>query len=151
MIGAHSVPRLKMWIVNGVLTKKVVLDIQPAGVMHAAIMWGMVVLFIGTALATIDSDVTRFIFDPNQWRLLQGAFYELYKIVLDIFGVIAIIGLAIAFVIRYGIKPERLDGRSGKRFFREDLWIIGSILLIVLTGFIIEIIRLAAQPTEVAI
>ena len=39
-------PRLKMWLTNGVLTKKVVLDIQPAGVMHAAIMWGMVVLFI---------------------------------------------------------------------------------------------------------
>ncbi|MEW5720728.1 MAG: (Fe-S)-binding protein, partial [Chloroflexota bacterium] len=32
--------------------------------------------------------------------------------------------------------------------FREDLWIIGSLGFIVLTGFIIEILRLAAQPTE---
>jgi Fe-S oxidoreductase/nitrate reductase gamma subunit len=143
-------PRFKSWLTNGILTKKVVLDLQPAGAMHAGIMWGMIILFIGTALATIDSDITRFIFDPHQWRLLQNGFYELYKVVLDIFGVISIIGLTLAFVIRYGVKPERLDGRSGKRFFREDLWIIGSLLIIVLTGYIIEVIRLAAEPREVA-
>jgi Fe-S oxidoreductase/nitrate reductase gamma subunit len=143
-------PRLKMWLTQGVLTNKVILDLQPAGVMHAAIMWGIIVLFIGTALATIDADITRPLIDPNQWRLLQGAFYELYKVVLDLFGVIALIGLAIAFVIRYGIKPERLDGRSGKRYFREDLWIIASLFFIVLTGFFIEVLRLAAQPAEVA-
>ncbi|MBI5030463.1 MAG: (Fe-S)-binding protein [Chloroflexi bacterium] len=143
-------PRLKSWITNGVLTKKVVLDIQPAGVMHGAIMWGMIVLFIGTALATIDSDITRPLIDPNKWRLLQDGFYYFYKVVLDIFGVAAIIGLALAFFIRYGVKPERLDGRSGKRFFREDLWIIASLLIIILTGFIIEVLRLAAQPAEVA-
>ncbi len=143
-------PRLKLWLTNGVLTQKVILDLQPAGVMHAAIMWGIIVLFIGTALATIDADITRPLIDPNQWRLLQGAFYELYKVVLDIFGVIALIGLAIAFVIRYGIKPERLDGRSGKRYFREDLWIIASLFFIVLTGFLIEVLRLAAQPSQAA-
>jgi len=143
-------PRLKMWLTQGVLTNKVILDLQPAGVMHAAIMWGIIVLFIGTALATIDADITRPLINPNQWRLLQGTFYELYKVVLDLFGVIALIGLAIAFVIRYGVKPERLDGRSGKRYFREDLWIIASLFFIVLTGFFIEVLRLAAQPAEVA-
>jgi len=143
-------PRLKTWLTQGVLTNKVILDLQPAGVMHAAIMWGIIVLFIGTALATIDADITRPLINPNQWRLLQGTFYELYKVVLDLFGVIALIGLAIAFVIRYGVKPERLDGRSGKRYFREDLWIIASLFFIVLTGFFIEVLRLAAQPAEVA-
>ena len=142
--------RLKFWVVNGVLTKKVVLDIQPAGLMHAGIMWGMVVLFIGTALATIDSDVTRFIFDPSKWRLLQNGFYFGYKVVLDIFGVFALLGLITAIVIRYGVKPERLDGRSGKRFFREDLLILAALFFIVFTGFFIEIFRLAAQPIQVA-
>ena len=142
--------RLKLWLTNGVLTKKVVLDIQPAGAMHAGIMWGMIILFIGTALATIDADITRPLIDPNKWRLLQGGFYEAYKVVLDVFGVLAIVGLGIALVIRYGVKPERLDGKSGKRFFREDLWITGSLFIIVLTGFLIEVLRLAAQPIEAA-
>jgi Fe-S oxidoreductase len=144
-------PRLKMWLLNGVLTKKVVLDLQPAGVMHAGLMAGMIILFLGTAIATIDWDITKPLIDPNQWRLLQNGFYELYKIILDIFGVIALLALAVALVIRYRIKPERLDGRSGKRYFREDLWIIGSLFLIVLSGFIIEILRLAAQPIETAL
>ncbi len=140
--------RLKQWLTFGVATKKVALDIQPAGIMHLGIMWGMVVLFIGTALATIDWDITRPLINGNQWRLLQDGFYEFYKTTLDLFGLLALMGLAIAFFIRYGQKPERLDGRSGKRFFREDLWIIGSLLFIVLTGFIIEALRLAVMPAE---
>ncbi|MBI5651758.1 MAG: (Fe-S)-binding protein [Chloroflexi bacterium] len=64
------------------------------------------------------------------------------------FGLAALIGLVIAFVIRYGIKPERLDGRTGKKYFREDLWIIGSLAVIVVTGFFIEAFRLAGQPIE---
>ncbi len=142
--------RIRMWLTLGIATKKVALDIQPAGAMHLGIMWGMVVLFIGTALATIDWDITKPLINPNQWRLLENGFYEIYKTILDIFGLLALIGLVIAFVIRYGVKPERLDGRSGKRYFREDSWIIGSLAFIVLTGFIIEILRLAAQPTETA-
>ncbi len=142
--------RLKMWLTMGVATKKVALDQQPAGTMHLGIMWGMVILFIGTALATIDWDIARPLIDPNQWRLLQDGFYYLYKVILDIFGVFALIGLGIAFFIRYGQKPARLDGRSGKRYFNEDLWTIGALAFIVLTGFLIESLRLAAQPVETA-
>ncbi|HEX7593224.1 MAG TPA: 4Fe-4S dicluster domain-containing protein, partial [Anaerolineae bacterium] len=142
--------RIKMWLTMGVATKKVALDRQPAGAMHIGIMWGMIILFVGTALATIDWDITRPLINPNEWRLLQDGFYFLYKVVLDIFGVLALIGLAIAFYIRYGQKPARLDGRSGKRYFNEDLWIIGSLAFIVLTGFLIEALRLAAQPVETA-
>ncbi len=142
--------RIKMWLTMGVATKKVALDRQPAGSMHVGIMWGMILLFVGTALATIDWDIARPLIDPNQWRLLQDGFYFLYKVVLDIFGVLALIGLVIAFVIRYGQRPPRLNGHSGKRYFNEDLWIIGSMAFIVLTGFIIEALRLAAQPVETA-
>ncbi len=142
--------RIKNWLLLGIATKKVALDQQPAGIMHLGIMWGMAFLFLGTAIATIDWDITKPLINPNQWRLLQGEVYSLFKTVLDVFGLFALIGIAIAFVVRYGIKPERLDGRSGKRYFREDLWILGSLGFIVLTGFIIEILRLAAQPMETA-
>ncbi len=138
--------RLREWVINGIATKKVVLDRRIPGLMHVNLMWGLIILFIGTALATIDWDITR----PFDIRVLQNGFYMFYKTVLDIFGVLAILGLTIAFVIRYGQRPERLDGRSGRRFFREDLYIIGSMLLICLTGFLLESLRLAAQPIETA-
>ncbi len=143
-------PRLKNWLTLGVATKKTILDRPQPGFMHANLMWGMIILFIGTALATIDWDITRAFIDPNRWRLLQDGFYGLYKTVLDLFGLLSLIGLGIAFYIRYALKPERLDGRSGRRFFREDLWIIGSLAFIVVTGFLIEALRLAAQPVETA-
>src|SRR5919201_6395747 len=34
-----------------------------AGTMHVGLFWGFVLLFIGTALATIDWDITRLIFN----------------------------------------------------------------------------------------
>ncbi len=142
--------RIRSWLTLGVATRRVVADRPTPGFMHLNLMWGMIILFVGTALATIDWDITRPIINPNQWRLLQDGFYFLYKAVLDVFGVLALVGLGIAFAIRYGQKPERLDGRSGKRFFNEDLFIIAALAIIVLTGFMIEALRLAAQPAQTA-
>ncbi len=142
--------RIRSWLIMGVATTRVVADRPTPGIMHLNLMWGMIILFVGTALATIDWDITRPLINPNQWRLLQDGFYFFYKAVLDIFGVLALVGLGIAFVIRYGQKPDRLDGRSGRRFFNEDLFIIAALAVIVLTGFLIEALRLAAQPAETA-
>ena len=48
-----------------------------AGVMHLSIFWAMVVLFIGTALVTIDSDFVE---------ILTGDVYRVYELVLDGFS-----------------------------------------------------------------
>src|ERR687887_367731 len=48
-----------------------------AGTMHVGLFWGFVLLFIGTALATIDWDFTR----PFNMRILQAAFYLGYELV----------------------------------------------------------------------
>ena len=59
-------------------------------VMHLAIFWGMVVLAIGTALATVDQDFTNLLLDS---QILRGGFYCLFKLALDIFGVVLIVGV----------------------------------------------------------
>jgi Fe-S oxidoreductase len=134
--------RIKNFLTFGVATKKVVTENQPAGFMHLNLMWGMIILFIGTALATIDWDITRTLFD---WRLLQDGFYFLYKSVLDIFGLLALLGLTIALVIRYIQKPRRLWGYGDPKIhFNDDLWVVGSFVVLVLTGFTIESLRIAA-------
>lgn len=141
--------RIKNFLTFGVGTKKVITENQPAGIMHFNLMWGMILLFVGTALATIDWDVTRTLLN---WRLLQGAFYFLYKSVLDIFGLLALIGLGIAIYLRYIQKPRRLWGYGeGKWHLDDDLFVLASFTVLVLTGFTIESLRIAATHPDWAV
>jgi len=137
--------KLQNFFTLGVLTKKVVTENQPAGIMHANLMWGMILLFIGTALATLDWEIFRLIFNV---RLLQGGFYFIYKFVLDIAGLLAFIALCVALYIRYVKQPRRLWGyEDGKLHFDDDLFVTGSFTLLVITGFMVESIRIAVtQP-----
>jgi len=137
--------KLKNFFVYGALTKKVAGENQPAGFMHLNLMWGMILLFIGTALATIDWEIARLIF---HFRILQGGFYFLYKFTLDIAGFVALVALCVALYIRYKQKPRRLWGYDdGKLHFDDDLWVTLSFLVLVVTGFMIESLRIAAtQP-----
>ncbi len=137
--------KLRNLLTYGILTKKVVGENQPAGIMHANLMWGMILLFIGTALATLDWEIFRLILHV---RLLQGAFYFAYKFILDLAGLLALIALGVALYIRYVKKPRRLWGyNDGKLHFDDDLFVTGSFTVLVLTGFMIESLRIAVmQP-----
>src|SRR5262245_21518081 len=57
--------RVLNFLTFGVATKKVVGEKQPAGIMHFNIMWGIVILFVGTALATIDREFMRLLFNAR--------------------------------------------------------------------------------------
>lgn len=140
-ITTHLADRLRNFFTFGVLTKKVVSENQPAGIMHANLMWGMIILFIGTALATLDWEIFRLIFHT---RLLTGGFYFAYKFVLDIAGLLAFLALCVALYIRYVKKPRRLWGyEDGKLHFDDDLFVTGSFTLLVFTGFVVESLRIA--------
>ncbi|MFQ5342120.1 MAG: heterodisulfide reductase-related iron-sulfur binding cluster [Anaerolineae bacterium] len=104
------------------------------GSFHAGILWGFIILFIGTALATIDYDIGVLIFDV---KVLQGPFYLLYEVVLDIFGVLFIAGLLVAMYRRYVERPEHISARWG--------WSLWSLLFINVSGFLLEGYRLALQ------
>ena len=49
--------------------------------MHLTIFWGMIALFIGTIVATIDWDVAHLIFNV---QFLTGWVYVLFELILDI-------------------------------------------------------------------
>ncbi len=74
-------------------------------VMHLAIFWGMLVLAIGTALATVDQDFTNLLLDT---QILRMDIYRVFKLALDIFGVVLILGLGMAAFRRYVLRPKRL-------------------------------------------
>jgi len=110
--------------------------------MHLAIFWGMAILFLGTVLATVDWDVTHLILG---FQFLKGDFYLSYELVLDIFGVLLILGLALAIYRRYILRPERLKTPETPTFRWDSLYLLVVLLLVDLTGFILEGLRIAAQ------
>jgi Fe-S oxidoreductase/nitrate reductase gamma subunit len=108
------------------------------GVMHAIMFWGFLALFMGTVLATIDYDITLPLFG---YKLLKGTFYLFYETVLDLFGLFFVIGLGMAVWRRFVVRPHRVDPTA--RF----AGVLALLLVINVTGFVMEAARLAAvQP-----
>lgn len=119
-----------------------------AGVAHAMIFWGFVVLFIGTCIVAIDHDVLRWF----GLKMLQGTFYLWFSLTLDVFGVVFIIGLVMMIVRRWVMKPEQLDyaradaqngqvDRSG--YATDDMIFVWLLLVIAVTGYVVEALRIA--------
>jgi len=105
------------------------------GIMHAIMFWGFLALFMGTVLATIDYDITLPLFG---YKLLKGSFYLFYETVLDLFGLFFVIGLGMAVYRRFVVRPPRVDATA--RF----AWVLTLLLVINVSGFVMEACRLAA-------
>ena len=135
--------RLWSLIVQGIGQARTLQDIYP-GIMHFTIFWGMIALFIGTILATVDWDVAHLIFNV---QFLTGWVYVVYELVLDILGLFLIVGLGMAIYRRYITKPDRLAHMPGNGFKWDDLYVLLMLVLIGITGYLVEGLRIAvAQP-----
>lgn len=131
--------RLKEFVQNAFFQWRLSKD-PFATVMHLAVFWGMVVLFIGTALATIDQDFTNLPFD---FQFLQGGVYCLFELMLDVFGVVLILGLAMAAYRRYLVRPERLKTAETPISKWDRFPFLLVLFLIAVTGFVAEGLRIA--------
>jgi Fe-S oxidoreductase len=120
--------RAKVYLVYGIGQGRMPNDLY-ASVMHLFIFWGWVVLFIGTLIIAVHADVIYF---------LQGRVYLAYSAVLDVFGVVAFIGLVMALVRRHLLRPPRL--RLGSLW--DDTALLWLMLAIVVTGFVVEGLRM---------
>lgn len=121
-----------------------------AGLAHTLIFWGFAILFVGTVIVAIDHDMLRFV----GVHLLQGSFYLGFSVVLDIFGVLFLAGLLMMMLRRGAMQPPQLDyarvdlkenqyNRSA--YSLDDKIFLGLLLVIGLTGFFIEGLRIAAD------
>ncbi|MBI4595388.1 MAG: 4Fe-4S dicluster domain-containing protein [Candidatus Tectomicrobia bacterium] len=99
------------------------------GLMHVLIFGGFVVLFIGTDLVALQADLSI--------PLLYGRFYLGFSLFMDIFGMVVLVGLALATIRRYIQKPDLLDNKP------EDSWSLILIAAIIVSGYIIEGIRIS--------
>ncbi|MGR6836251.1 heterodisulfide reductase-related iron-sulfur binding cluster [Syntrophomonas erecta] len=105
-----------------------------AGWMHFFLFWGFVVLFIAAGV------------DASHYWLgfphIEGASYIGFSWLVDVFGLLATIGIIVLAIVRYLQKPDRLNDTKA-----SDGWIILLVFVILVTGFVIEGLRIAAQIT----
>lgn len=104
------------------------------GVMHALIFSGFTILFIGTVLILIQEDFTDALFSVT---FLKSTFYLYYSVTLDIFGLLAIVGVLLAAYRRLFMKSKNLRSKS------DDTVILTLFFIILITGFQIEALRIA--------
>jgi Fe-S oxidoreductase len=122
-----------------------------AGWAHRGIFYGFVVLFAGTVVLGVDTDFTMPVFG---WNYFHGDFYLVYKEVLNVLGTALIAGLLVMMVRRGVIRPRKLDysrpdrtpagSRTERRRYEiGDRAFVGILLVIALSGFLLEGIRIA--------
>jgi Fe-S oxidoreductase/nitrate reductase gamma subunit len=121
---------LKRTISDVVLGLRVLKGEVPAGIMHALIFWGFVVLTIGTTILLVHEHLTSF---------LRGKSHLLFEISMEIGGLILLAGILWALVRRYLQRVSRLERRL------EDAVVPLWLLTVVCSGFILEGMRLASQ------
>ncbi len=103
-----------------------------AGWMHFLLFWAFVFLLIATAFFAM--------WDKIGFPPMTGWLYYLISWLADVTGFFAILGIVILAWIRYIRKPDRLNDHKPL-----DGWVLMLIFLILVGGYIIEALRLAAQ------
>jgi Fe-S oxidoreductase/nitrate reductase gamma subunit len=102
----------------------------PAGLMHFLLFWGFIVLLIGTSLLALHEYGTSF---------LTGGNHLLFEVSMEIGGLLLLAGILWALIRRYVQRVPRLERRL------EDALIPLALLVVALSGFLLEGMRLAAQ------
>ena len=97
---------------------------------HILVFYGFFVLWIGTDILTVQERMPEYFF--------QGTFYKTYSLIMDLAGLLMLMGLGFFAYIRYVKKPKRLDNSQSD-------WVqLVYLSLFVVVGFFIEGIRQSA-------
>jgi Fe-S oxidoreductase/nitrate reductase gamma subunit len=104
-----------------------------AGVMHSFIYFGFIWLFIATVVLELNHQL------PDSIKFLHGGVYQGYSFAADLGGLVFVVGIVWAIARRYVERPWRIRIKTRP----EDAVILGTFLVIGLSGFFTEALRLA--------
>ena len=122
----------KRAVLDTILGRRLLRGHMAAGLMHLLLFWGFIVLFMGTALLFVHDYLFPF---------LTGTAYLIYSLAMELGGLMMIAGLLWASIRRYLQRISRLERRS------EDALVPAWLLLVALSGFMVEGFRLtSSQP-----
>ncbi len=129
--------RLKAFLMYGIGQGRMPNDLY-ASAMHLLIFWGWLFLFIGTLMLAFHDDFVEY---------LEGYVYLGYSLALDLAGVAATVGILMALYRRYLWKHPKM--RLGSLW--DDVALLWLMLAILLTGFVIEGMRVGVSELQGAI
>ncbi len=127
-----------------------------AGIAHALIFFGFGLLFIATSVITLQYDIVEPISGRQFW---YGSFYLWFSLLIDIAGICFIAGLLYMMYRRQWLALPKLDYTRVDRYpddadynrdayNREDWLFLWVLVLIGITGFILEADRLVWLKSE---
>jgi len=110
---------------------RTVMKIYP-GIMHLLIFWGVLIQLLGTAIKIMQMGL----FVPFTWPLFSDWFYVIYELIMDLAGVAILLGVLMALIRRWIIKPAFMENSW------DDLYALILLALIPIVGFLQEGLRL---------
>ncbi|SDP76316.1 heterodisulfide reductase-related iron-sulfur binding cluster [Desulforhopalus singaporensis] len=106
---------------------------------HWPIFFGFLILILGTSLIAIDEDLLALL---GVKKVLRGLTYLVFEMLLDLAGLLVLFGVLLAFFKRiFKSKDQRQNTL-------EDYGVLYLLLFIVVTGFVLEGIRLIVAPVS---
>ncbi|NIS82784.1 MAG: 4Fe-4S dicluster domain-containing protein [Anaerolineales bacterium] len=125
------------FLLHAILQDRVLQRSYP-GIMHLMIFWGMVIQGLGTVFNLLQYPL----FLPIELPWPRGSAYLGFELVMDIGGLMIVIGVIMAALRRLIRKPSYLVNRW------DDWYALGLLLVIALVGFGSEATRLIAVAPE---
>lgn len=127
-----------------------------AGWAHAGIFFGFVLGAIGTSIITLEYDILYPLFGIRFWK---GDFYLIFSLVLDLGHLALVTGILMMMWRRAYFRLPKLsylrayrgetELRAPARMWQREDWIFMSVLLVIeLTGFTQEGVRLLMDQPE---
>jgi hypothetical protein len=121
----HPLERLRNLIFIGFAQSKILRD-PVAGLMHATVFWGFLVLTLGSIEILIQGLFSDFTYD-----FLPGPIYAAYVLSQELFALFVLGAVAWLFYRRLVIKPKRLQG--DQIHHGDALFILSMIAALMLT------------------
>ena len=103
------------------------------GAMHSFIYFSFLILLAVTTILEINHQL------PVDLKFLHGGVYQGYSFIADLAGLTFLIGVGWAILRRYVARPYRLRLKTRP----EHALILGTFLVLGVTGFVIEAFRIA--------
>ncbi len=129
--GDHPARRLGRVALDGLAQRALLREPGP-GIPHALLFLGFLVLLAATTVVLLQADLGL--------PVMHGPLYLwLMSLGTNVFGGLALVALAIAAVRRYLLRPGGLERREP-----ADALILAGLFLLLLSGFVVSGLRMAA-------
>jgi Fe-S oxidoreductase/nitrate reductase gamma subunit len=139
--GKPSLVAALKWLVRDVLLQRRVLGRGLASVSHILLFSGFIVLLIGTTLIAVEHVLAGVLgHDASDPVFHKGAYFAVYEVVMDAFG-IALLAGCVLFVVRRVRRPASVSHNW------LDWAVLATLFGVGITGYVVEGLRILHEPT----